>query len=95
MSSQKRTVTDNGVEVIFEFTDATINVGKSNMDELLDEKAQKYAVDGPGAIWFTTKSNAQPIDKAEDGGIGSTFYWELIGTIPLGTKTLYVWECAD
>ena len=93
MSGTKTTVTDNGVEVIFEFSNATINVGDSNIDTLLESKAERQAIDSAGHVWFTTKSNVKPTDKAQSGGLGSTNIWSQIGTIPLGTKTLYVWEC--
>ena len=55
-----KTVDDNGCEVIFEFTNATINVGDSNIDTLLGTKADKGAIDYQGKIWFTTDSNATP-----------------------------------
>ena len=93
MSGTKTTVTDNGVEVIFEFSNATINVGDSNIDTLLGAKADESLVDYKGRIWFTSKSGISPRDTVDDGGIDSFRVWEKIGTISLGTKTLYVWEC--
>ena len=88
-----KTVDDNGVEVIFEFENATINVGDSNIDTLLGAKADKEAIDSQGKVWFTTDPNAKPHTTIDSGGIGSGNIWEKIGTIPLGDKTLYVWEC--
>ena len=89
----RTTVTDNGVEVIFQFDNATIQVENSNINDLLTGKADRATVDFPGRIWFTTKSNVKPTDTVDSGGLGSTNMWSQIGTISLGTKTLYVWEC--
>lgn len=93
MSGSKKTVLDNGVEVLFEFTNAKINVGKSDMDDLLNDKANKKAIDSKGKIWLTTDPDVTPMLPIENGGMGSDNYWEMIGTIALGQKTLYVWEC--
>ena len=87
------TVDDNGVEVIFEFENATIQVGDSNIDTLLGAKADKKAIDSQGKVWFTTDANASPNTALDSGGMGSTYVWTKIGTIALGEKTLYVWEC--
>ena len=91
--ARQRTVTDNTVEVIFEFSDATINVGDSNMDDILGQKVDKKAVDGLGKVWFTTNSSISPMDSVDNGGMGSTNVWDQIGDIQVGSKTVYVWEC--
>ena len=92
-SATKKTCADNGVDVVFEFTDATINVGESNLDDLLADKADKKAIDSKGQIWFTTNSDADPRNTIDSGGIDSRNIWQQIGTIQLTDKTLYIWEC--
>ena len=93
--ARQRTVTDNTVEVIFEFSDATINVGDSNMDDILGQKIDKKAFDGVGKVWFTTNNSISPMESIEKGGLGSMNSWENIGNLQVGSKTIYVWECTQ
>ena len=88
-----KTVLDNGVEVIFQFTDAKVQLGDSNLPDILSTKADQTTIDSKGQIWFTTKSNIQPTSPVEVGGLGShNRLWQYVGEIPVGTKKLYVWE---
>ena len=93
MTRQKRTVVDNGVEVIFKFDESTIQVGDSNLPDLLKQTAPRSVIDGVGAIWFTTKNGVDPTFEVEKGGIASENFWTLLGNIKVGTTPLYVWEC--
>ena len=91
--NDKRTVVDNGVEVVFQFPETQIQVGNSNLDEMIGNKADRNLIDSKGQIWFTTQSNIQPTSNINIGGLSSHNVWELVGEIPVGKKRLYVWEC--
>ena len=91
--NDKRTVVDNGVEVVFQFPETQIKIGNSNLDAMIGNKAERKLLDSKGQIWLTTQSNIQPTSKVDIGGLGSHNLWELVGEIPVGKKRLYVWEC--
>ena len=83
--------------VDFQFSNSTLELDSTSLVEMFNNKADvkvENAIDGIGSVWFTFQSGVTPNSSTDDGGLGSTGYWGdgPVGTIAVGSKTLYVYQ---
>ena len=91
----QQTVNSDAFTIDFLFSNSTLELDSTSLVEMLNNKADvkvESAVDGVGSVWFTFDSTITPQSSTDNGGLGSTGLWELVGTIAVGSKSLYVYE---
>ena len=91
----QQTVNSDTFTIDFLFSNSTLELDSTSLVEMLNNKADvkvESAVDGVGSVWFTFDSSITPKSSTSEGGLGSSGSWDPVGTIAVGSKTLYVYQ---